>query len=188
MVRFIALGLLTVLASCAAGADDEDVSDIGPLEVDDSDIAADSALQQLLDDGKADGALGYQAVAQLVVDAGVPCIGDRVALATAIARAESGFRPNITNIVGNAHGTDRGLWQVNSYWHPEVSVACAFNAACNARAAARISKKSTRWSEWWTYNNHKHVPYMGLARAAQTVVCADQVGDSGSGGMDPTNP
>lgn len=153
--------------------DDEDVSDIGPLEVDDGDIAADSALQDLLADGKADGALGYQAVAQLVVDAGVPCIGDRVALATAVARAESSFRPTITNTVGNAHGTDRGLWQINSYWHSEVSATCALNAACNARAMARISKKSTKWSEWWTYNNRKHVQYMGLARAAQTAVCGD---------------
>ncbi|HEY4175175.1 MAG TPA: hypothetical protein VGM90_00015 [Kofleriaceae bacterium] len=179
MVRFVALGLLAALASCAA-ADDEDVSDIGPLDVDDGDIAADSALQQLISDGKADGALGYHAVAQLVVNAGVPCIGDRVALATAIAYAESNFRPTITNVVGNSHGTDRGLWQINSYWHPEVSIACALNAACNARAMATISKKSTKWSEWWTYNNHKQVPFMGLARVAQTAVCAEAAG-SGSG-------
>jgi hypothetical protein len=174
------------MGACAAGADDDDVSDIGPLDVDDGDIAADNALQQLISDGKADGALGYQAVAKLVVDAGVPCIGDRVALATAIAYAESNFRPTITNVVGNAHGTDRGLWQINSYWHPEVSATCALNAACNARAMAKISKKSTKWSEWWTYNNHKQTPYMGLARVAQTAVCAEPADDgSGSGSDSP---
>ena len=167
----IAALLLVLLASACATSENDDDFDDGDLEVTAEDQAADQQFDQQTGDDKADGALGYRAVAQLVVDAGVPCIGDRVALAVAVARAESSFRSQITNTVGNAHGTDRGLWQINSYWHPEVTAACALSASCNARAMARISKRSTKWSEWWTYNNRKHVPFMPNARVAQAAVC-----------------
>lgn len=142
------------------------------LVVTEQDQAEDQAFETIVQDDKADGALSYAAVARLVLNAGVSCSGDRIATAVAVARAESSFRPWITNTVGNAHGIDRGLWQINSYWHPEVSAACALSASCNARAAARISKGATRWTEWWTYKNGKHWPYMSQARAAAHSVCS----------------
>ena len=161
------------LAGCATGEDDSSWDQVS-LEVTADDATDDAAFDHASADGKADGALTYRAVAQLVVNAGVPCSGDRVALATAIARAESSFRASITNVVGNSAGTDRGLWQINSYWHPEVSKACALSASCNARAAARISTWGRYWTQWWTYKNGKHLPYMAQAKAAQDIVCADE--------------
>ena len=131
----------------------------------------DEVFGQMSEDGKADAALGYQAVARLAKNAGVSCTGDRIALATAVAKAESGFRPQITNTAGNAHGIDRGLWQINSYWHPEISAACALSPSCNARGMAAISSRGTRWNPWWTYKNGKHLPFMASARAAQAAVC-----------------
>lgn len=136
--------------------------------------SADQELEQMLADGKADGALTYLAVAKLIHAGGVSCYGSRIATAVAVAKAESGFRPTITNTAGNAHGIDRGLWQINSYWHPEVSKDCALSASCNARAAARISTWGRYWSQWWTYKNGKHLPYMSQARAAQDTVCAGE--------------
>ena len=108
----------------------------------------------------------------LVKTAGVACTGERIATAVAVAKAESSFRPQITNTVGNTHGIDRGLFQINSYWHPEVSATCALSASCNTRAAVRISRKATRWTEWWTWKNNKHKPFMAPARNAQATVCA----------------
>ncbi len=171
IVGLVSLVLFSSLVSaCAMDDEDEPWTDEDNV-VTDEDQASDEALDDVLADGKADGALSYRAVAQLAKDAGISCTGDRIALAVAVAKAESGFRPTITNTAGNAHGIDRGLWQINSYWHPEVSASCALSASCNARAAARISSKGTKWSQWWTYKNGKHLPYMSQARAAKAAVC-----------------
>lgn len=168
---FAALGLTLGLASAGcAGAMDDELEDVN-LEVTADDAIEDEVFDQMTADGKEDGELSYQAVARVVVNAGVPCSGDRVALAIAVARAESSFRPRITNTVGNARGIDRGLWQFNSYWHPEVSAACAFSPSCAARAMKRVSRSGTRWREWWTWLNGKHVPYMSRSRAAAGVAC-----------------
>jgi hypothetical protein len=166
-----ALMLSVTALGCVAGDEDDGAWEDGSLEVSEQDQAEDEDFNALAMDDKADSALSYLAVARLVVNAGVPCSGDRIATAVAVAKAESSFRPWITNTAGNAHGIDRGLWQVNSYWHPEVSATCALSASCNARAMARISRGGTRWSEWWTYNNGKHRPFMAQARAAKATVC-----------------
>jgi hypothetical protein len=171
-IRWLALVALT-LSFTACTIDDDEIGEWSEqdLVVTAEDEAEDAAFETLAQDDKADSALTYTAVARLVLDAGVSCYGDRIAIATAVARAESSFRPWITNTAGNVHGIDRGLWQINSYWHPEVSAACALSASCNARAMARISRGGTRWSEWWTYKNGKHWPFMTQARAAARAVC-----------------
>lgn len=172
--HFLAAMMLvaTTVVGCVAG--DEEIAWTDEDNAVSSDEAgADQQLEAMLADGKADGELGYVAVARLARNAGIPCSGSRIALATAVARAESSFRPTITNVIGNTAGTDRGLWQINSHFHPEVSAACALSASCNARAAARISSSGTSWSQWWTYKNGKHLPYMSQARAAQATVCAE---------------
>lgn len=179
MFKHVVTALVVMFAStmavgCVGGEGDEEFewSEEDNL-VSDDELAADHELEQAVADGKADGALTYVAVARLARNAGIACVGDRIALATAVAKAESGFRPTITNTAGNAHGIDRGLWQINSYWHPEVSKSCALSASCNARAAARISSYGRNWNQWWTWKNGKHVPFMSQARAAQRTVCAE---------------
>ena len=141
------------------------------FEVTAADQQADQAYTQALADSKADGELTYLAVAKLAHTAGVACTNDRIAVAVAVAKAESQFDPNASNVVGNSHGVDRGLWQINSYFHPEISSACAFSPSCNARAMASISDRGTKWTEWWTYNNGIHLKYMTSSRAAQHTVC-----------------
>ena len=158
--------IAVALAGCA-----EDGYGPEDFEVTDEDQQEDDAFAQALTDGKADGELTYVAVARLALNAGVSCSYERIAIATAVARAESTFDPNARNTAGNAHGVDRGLWQINSYWHPEISNACAYSPSCNARAMASISNKGTKWSPWWTYKNGLHLRYMTSARAAQRTVC-----------------
>jgi lysozyme-like protein len=170
-IRIAGLVLMMFVTACALDDSEDPEWTEDDNVVTEQDQAGDQELDDLLQDGKADGALSYKAVAQLAKNAGVSCSGDRIAIATAVAKAESGFRATITNTAGNAHGIDRGLWQINSYWHPEVSAACALSASCNARAAARISSGGTRWSQWWTFKNGKHLPFMSQARAAKAAVC-----------------
>ena len=155
------------MAGCVAEYEDEEPS----YEVSDEDRAADAEVDAATLGGKEDSTLSYLAVAKVAHAAGVSCVGERLAIAVAVARAESSFRTTVTNTAGNTHGVDRGLWQINSYFHPEVSDACAFSASCNARAMARISNYGRSWSQWWTYNNGKHYQYMTSSRAAARTVC-----------------
>jgi hypothetical protein len=67
-------------------------------------------------------------------------------LAVRVAKAESGLKPNATN-TNKDDSIDRGLYQINSKWHPEVSENQAFdidfsiNFFCQAVKNGNIS--------WW---------------------------------------
>ncbi|GAB1510924.1 FG-GAP-like repeat-containing protein [Actinophytocola sp. KF-1] len=93
--------------------------------------------------------------------------GENLVTAVAVAMAESGCDPKATGYNdGPPASVDRGLWQINDYWHDEVTDACAYDAACNARAAYRISDGGDDWTPWATYNNDTYLRYMSQARAA----------------------
>lgn len=107
------------------------------------------------------------AIAQLALKAGVP--KQNVAVAVAVCLAESTGFPgavNNSNSGESAGSRDRGLWQINSKWHPEVSDQCAFDPECNARAMAKISKGGTAWGAWAAYNNGSYRQFMGRGQAA----------------------
>ena len=113
-------------------------------------------------------------VAQYAYNAGFR--GDGLIYAIAIAGAESGYRTDATNTVRNSPpSTDRGLWQLNSYWHPEVSDTCAFDPACSAQAVYKTSSSGTSWTQWTTWNNGAYKSRLSEAQAAAAAV-------SGSGG------
>jgi len=96
-------------------------------------------------------------------NAGFP--NDRLVTAVAVALAESRCNPDATGT--NTDGSrDRGLWQINSRWHPEVSDACAYDAQCNANEAYRISSQGTSWTPWTTYNSGAYTSWLDEARAA----------------------
>lgn len=72
--------------------------------------------------------------------------------------AESGGRRFARHVVGGEGGraagsVDRGLSQINSYWHPEVSNACAYDTYCNLQQFWRISSHGRNFRPWSTYNN-----------------------------------
>jgi hypothetical protein len=52
---------------------------------------------------------------------------------------------------GGNSGADRGLWAINSKWHPEVSHACAFSAECSTKEAIRIRKANGNWNQWYGF-------------------------------------
>lgn len=69
----------------------------------------------------------------------------------AIAKAESGLDTLITHSQGNSAGVDRGILQINSFYHPEVSDAAAFNPSTAFAAAYRISNGGQDFTQWATY-------------------------------------
>lgn len=85
----------------------------------------------------------------------------RTDIAAGVAGAESGGDPAAFNVNTDAqHSVDRGLWQINNYWHREVSDDCAYRALCNARNAYRISNGWTNFTPWSTYNHGLYLEHM----------------------------
>jgi peptidoglycan hydrolase-like protein with peptidoglycan-binding domain len=88
-------------------------------------------------------------------------------IAVAVALAESQGKNDATNTAGNhPPSEDRGLWQINNYWHPEVSDAQAFDPASAAAAAYRISGQGMDWNAWTTYTSGTFRLYLQRAHAA----------------------
>ena len=97
--------------------------------------------------------------------------GERLVTAVAVGMGESSCRPNAQNANGPTKGcpngsVDRGLWQINSCWHPSVSKSCAYDAQCNANAAYRISAKGSNFKPWVAYTNGSYRNHVNAARAA----------------------
>ncbi len=97
--------------------------------------------------------------------------GDRLVTAVAVGMGESRCRPDAYYSNGPTKGcpngsVDRGLWQINSCWHPSVSKSCAYDAQCNANAAYRISSGGRTWKPWVAYNNGLYKRYLDEAKAA----------------------
>jgi hypothetical protein len=86
--------------------------------------------------------------------------GAGLATIVSIAEAESGLD---TAIRGRTDNRDRGILQINSYWHPEVSDACAFNGACAFQQAYRISNNGTNFSQWNTFTNGAYNQFLNGA-------------------------
>lgn len=75
--------------------------------------------------------------------------GAGLELAYKHAMAESGGRAGATNINKDRwHSRDRGPFQINDHWHPEVTDAQAYDPYQSAVAAYRISNGGTDWSQW----------------------------------------
>jgi hypothetical protein len=74
-------------------------------------------------------------------------------IAAAIAMAESSGDPRAVGVNRKPRSRDRGLFQINDRWHPEVSDSCAFDPRCNAEAAYEISNGGRNWRQWSTWHN-----------------------------------
>lgn len=111
-------------------------------------------------------ALPVAQVAQIAYNAGFR--GDGLVNAIAIGWAESSFIPDNVNTTGNypVGSRDRGIWQINSAAHPEVSDSCAFDPVCAAGQTYRISNGGTNWSPWTTYGGTRYNEYLPTARTA----------------------
>lgn len=112
---------------------------------------------------------GPNLCAQSAQQAGFP--KSSMVTAVAVAMAESSCDPHATgqNAPGGAcpHGSkDRGLWQINDCYHPQVTDACAYDPLCNAKAALSISSGGTDWTPWTTYKSGAYKMWLDEAQAA----------------------
>jgi hypothetical protein len=94
-----------------------------------------------------------------------------IVVAVAVALAESSCNPSASASNGPTSGcpngsTDRGLWQINNCYQPQVSNSCAYNAMCNAIAAYQISSKGTNYTPWSTFNSGLYLKYIANAESA----------------------
>lgn len=96
-----------------------------------------------------------------------------VDIAAAVMSAESSGRPDAYNDNTDAqHSRDRGLAQINNYWHPEVSDRCAYTPLCNVRNMYRISNGFTDFSQWSTYTSGLYLNHMPPALLPETPIPA----------------
>lgn len=101
---------------------------------------------------------------QLAHAAGIP--NDELAIAVAIAMAESSGNPNAVD--KDSNGTvDEGLWQINS---SHGFTGNEFNPTTNAQSMAIVSNGGTNWTPWVTYNTGAYQQY--LPEAEQAVAAA----------------
>jgi hypothetical protein len=99
---------------------------------------------------------------------------DSAVIATAIAWAESGLRPDAVGdraLVDNVWGPSIGLWQIRSL-HVHTGTAGDRDAnrlldpAFNARSMATISAGGTDWSPWSVWKNGRYRDHLEAVRAA----------------------
>ncbi len=100
-------------------------------------------------------------------------VGDSsAATIVAIAMAESSLKPrNCNRNPGSTPSWDRGILQINSYWHPEVTDTSAFSGQQSFNEGYRISSNGLYFNQWSKYNNGAYLNYLGAARDAVKRVC-----------------
>jgi Lysozyme like domain len=103
--------------------------------------------------------------------------GQGLRLAVAVGLAESGGSPTARGpnppTPGCLTGSiDRGAWQLNDCYHPEVTDSCADDLACAASATYRISAAGTDWREWTTFESGAYQAQ--LATADQAIATLSQ--------------
>ena len=73
---------------------------------------------------------------------------DDVEWLISISECESNFDPLIR---GRIDSRDRGLFQINSFWHPDVSDECAFSIECSTLFT--IDAYNNGYQDWWYCND-----------------------------------
>lgn len=98
--------------------------------------------------------------------------------AIAVILGESGGDPAAVN--RQPDNVDRGLWQISSKWHPNVSDSAAFDPEASTRYAFNLSKGGTDFNPWHATRS----PRFPANRAeAQRILTANPPGESGGGGI-----
>jgi len=110
--------------------------------------------------------------------------GNALDTIVAIAQCESGLDTNAVNIIGNTPqgSIDRGVMQINSYWHKEVPNTCAFDPMCSFQQSFRISGSGTQFTQWETYKNQCYKNFMpgGSRASADTQSSSQPQSDGGN--------
>lgn len=108
------------------------------------------------------------AIAQLCYNVGFR--DKELVTAVAIVLAESGGNPQAVNTIGNTPPSrDRGLWQINDVWHPEVTDEQAFDPVWSTRWAYQETRYSS-FELWTSFTTGSYLSKMPRAEAAANQV------------------
>lgn len=108
--------------------------------------------------------LSASAIAGYAKNAGVS--GQNIAIATAIALAESGGNTEAVNNKNANGSTDYGLWQINSVHKDLLNGKDWRDPAQNAAMMYSVSGGGTNWKPWSVYKSGAYMTHMGAALAA----------------------
>lgn len=87
--------------------------------------------------------------------------GDNLAVAIAIAMAESGGDPNTVGDTDITPGGSIGLWQINLKAHPQYTADQLTDPQANANAAYLIYQAAgNSFSPWSTYNRGQYATFL----------------------------
>lgn len=124
-------------------------------------------------------------LAFLLDNAGFPD-GESQANGLAVIACESGRDPAAKNTNNPDGSTDRGLWQINSAAHPEVTDDCAYDSTgvCSTGAAFKISNSGTDFGPWVCYSKGEYEAHMEAARVALDAKARLQAKDAAIAALD----
>lgn len=114
----------------------------------------------------AGGLLTASDIAQFAASAGFT--GNDLRTAVAIALAESGGNPNAYGDLGQ-YCCSYGLWQINSFYHPEFGpdFSVLYDPSANASAAYSVyARAGNSFSPWTTYSTGKYLTYLSAVQTA----------------------
>jgi hypothetical protein len=87
--------------------------------------------------------------------------GKRLVSAVAVMTAESNRYPGAFHENLSENGTvlsvDRGLFQINDFWHPSLSDEDAYKPIPNAAYAYDLSNRGEFWSHWAAYGGVRYL-------------------------------
>jgi hypothetical protein len=92
--------------------------------------------------------------------------GDSLVNIVSIALAESGLDANAQNCNNAGGSCDRGIVQINNYWHSEVNDTCAYDPRCAFKAAYSISNNGTSFTPWTTFTSGASSKFTNAVQAA----------------------
>jgi hypothetical protein len=112
------------------------------------------------------GNLSANAISEFAALAGFA--GNALIMAIAVALAESSGNPNAHGDIGIGQGSF-GLWQINSYYHPEYGpdFSQLYDPQTNANAAYQIYVNAGHnFTPWSTYKTGAYTAYLTTAQGA----------------------
>jgi hypothetical protein len=110
------------------------------------------------------GDLSASQIAQYAANAGFT--GANIAVAVAVALAESGGSPNALGDVNISPGGSVGLWQINLAAHPELAGENLNDPQTNANAAFGVyTAAGNSFSPWTTYVDGTYNSFLAQAEA-----------------------
>lgn len=90
---------------------------------------------------------------------------DDLVISIAVAHAESGFRTDSRYVTSEEDS--RGLWQINTYAHPNFDGNQLYDGMYNGRAAFTVFRDAGyRWTPWTTYTRGNYRDFWDEAVSA----------------------